>query len=72
MDYKNFIVIDPNIRFGKPYVKNTRISVYDILGWLGKGMSIEDVIDDFPELNKESILACLTFASDRDHKLKTA
>lgn len=67
MDY---IEINPNIRFGKPCIKSTRISVYDVLGWLAAGMSIEEIISDFPQLNKEQILACLAFSADKERKAK--
>ena len=61
MDYKEYIEINPNIRFGKPCIKGTRISVYDVLGWLAAGMSIDEVISDFPQLSRDQILACLAF-----------
>lgn len=72
MDYTAYISINPNIRFGKPCVTGTRISVYDVLSWLASGMSSEEIIDDFPHLNKEQILACLSFAADKERKLKIA
>ena len=59
------IGIDPEIRFGRACLIGTRISVDDMLGWLGNGMSIDDIIEDFPELNKELIRACLRYAADR-------
>lgn len=72
MDYTAYISIDPNIRFGKPCITGTRISVYDVLSWLASGMNFEEIIDDFPHLNKEQILACLSFAADKERKLKIA
>lgn len=72
MNYIEHLCIDPNVRFGKPCVKNTRISVYDILGWLAEGMTHEQIISDFPELNELSIRACLAFAADREHKYNIA
>jgi uncharacterized protein (DUF433 family) len=72
MKYVDYICIDPNIRFGKPCVKNTRISVYDVLGWLADGITQEQIISDFPELNEKAIRACLAFAADREHKYKIA
>ncbi len=72
MDYIDFISIDPNVRFGKPCVKNTRISVYDVLGWLADGMTHDQIISDFPELNEQNIRACLAFAADREHKYRIA
>ena len=61
MDYSNYIEINPNIRFGKPCVKGTRISVYDVLGWLAAGMTVSEIVDDFPELQDIHIRACLAY-----------
>jgi uncharacterized protein (DUF433 family) len=72
MNYIDYISIDPNIRFGKPCVKKTRISVYDVLGWLADGMTIDQIVSDFPDLDENSIRACLAFAADREHKYKIA
>ena len=72
MDYSTYISVNPNIRFGKPCINGTRISVYDVLSWLASGMSFEEIINDFPQLNKEQILACLSFAADKERKLKIA
>ncbi|WP_456313272.1 DUF433 domain-containing protein [Pseudomonas shirazensis] len=60
---QNLISINPNIRFGKPTITGTRICVSDILLWLSKGMSFDEIIEDFPQLKKEQILAALAFAS---------
>lgn len=59
------IGIDPEIRFGRACLVGTRISVDDVLGWLGNGMSNADIIEDFPELNEELIRACLRYAANR-------
>lgn len=72
MNYNNFIEIVPEKRFGRPCIKGTRISVYDILNWLANGMAKKDIIEDFPELNEEQINACLFFAADKEHKLRVA
>lgn len=69
-DYREIISINPNIRFGRPCITSTRISVYDVLGWLASDVSIEDILEDFPHLAREQILACLAFAADRDHNVK--
>ena len=69
VDYKKIITINPGKRGGKPCVRNMRITVYDILSWLGAGMTFEEIIDDFPELTREDILACLQFASDREQNV---
>jgi uncharacterized protein (DUF433 family) len=70
--YSEFITIDPQIRFGKPCIRGLRISVYDILGWLASGMSTNEILEDFPELTEEDIKATLSYAADREHKIKIA
>ncbi|WP_289662391.1 DUF433 domain-containing protein [Flavobacterium panacagri] len=62
-NWQNLISIDSDIRFGKPIITGTRICVSDILSWLSTGMSFEQIIEDFPELNKEHILAALIFSA---------
>jgi len=71
MNYQDFIEITPGKRSGKPCVKNTRITVYDVLGWLANGMSREEIVEDFPELTREQIHACLAYAAEREHHLIT-
>ena len=68
MDYRKIITIEEGKRSGKPCIRGLRISVYDVLEYLASGMSIEDLLKDFPELQKEDILACLSFAADRERK----
>ena len=70
MNYQEFIEINSDKRFGKPCIKGTRISVYDVLNWLSNGMSKEDIINDFQELTEEMIHACLAYAADKEHKLR--
>ncbi|MBD2753418.1 DUF433 domain-containing protein [Spirosoma validum] len=65
--YSNIITIEPGKRGGKPCIRGMRITVGDILGWLGGGMTIEEIIEDFPELTREDIQAALFFAADRDN-----
>ena len=72
VDYKNIIIRNPNKRFGKPCIRNTRITVFDVLGWLAAGMDFNDIINDFPELTADDIKACLANAADREHKLQHA
>lgn len=72
IEYKSIINRNPNKRFGKPCVRNTRITVFDVLGWLASGMTYEDITYDFPELTIEDIKACLAYAADREHKLQHA
>lgn len=63
-----YIVIDPNIRFGKPCITGTRIAVQDILQWLASGMSHEEILTDFPSLQAAHIYATLAFAADRERQ----
>jgi uncharacterized protein (DUF433 family) len=69
-NFNDIIRINPEKRFGKPCVRNTRITVYDVLGWLSAGMSYDEIIADFPELTRQDILACLAFAAQRERTLQ--
>ena len=69
MDCKSRITVEASKRGGKPCVRNMRITVYDVLSMLASGMSNEDILTDYPELELEDILACLAFAADREHKI---
>jgi len=71
MNYQNIITIEPGKRGGRPCIRRMRISVADVLGWLASGMSHQEIIDDFPELTEEDILACLEYAADRERRLVT-
>jgi uncharacterized protein (DUF433 family) len=71
VNYHDIITRDPSKRFGKPCVRETRISVYDVLNWLANGMTFETILEDFPELNNNDILACLAYAADREHKIES-
>lgn len=68
MNLQQYIEINSEKRFGKPIVKGTRISVADILNWLANGLTREEIILDFPELNNEQINACLFFAASKDSR----
>ena len=72
MKYLDKIEIDPNMRFGRPCIKGTRITVYDVLSWLASDMTTQQIVNDYPELKNEDIMACLAFAADREHKLRVA
>ncbi|MGI8599200.1 MAG: DUF433 domain-containing protein [Chitinophagaceae bacterium] len=69
-DYSQYISINPEIRFGKPCIKGTRISIADILGWLAAGMSHQEILEDYPSLKEEHIIAALAFAADREAMVK--
>jgi uncharacterized protein (DUF433 family) len=64
MDKDQYISINQNVRFGKPIIIGTRIAVEDILNWLENGMTIQDILNDFPELNIEQINACIRFGDN--------
>ena len=72
MNYQNFISINPEIRFGRPCVRNSRISVFDVLSYLASGMTEEEILSDYPELTAEDIKACLAYAADRERKIRIA
>ncbi|HAH25611.1 MAG TPA: hypothetical protein DCL77_17945 [Prolixibacteraceae bacterium] len=69
MDYRNIITIEAGKRGGKPCIRGMRITVYDILSKLASGMSNEEIIEDFPELQINDILAALSFAVDRERSI---
>jgi uncharacterized protein (DUF433 family) len=66
--YQHIITIEPNKRGGKPCIRGMRITVYDVLSYLAAGMSPKEILDDFPYLTEEDILACLSYAADREHQ----
>lgn len=66
IDYKDIITIEGGKRGGKPCIRGLRITVYDVLSYLAAGMTIEEIIDDFPELTRDDIVACLSYAADRE------
>jgi len=68
-NYQNCITIEPGKRSGKPCIRWMRITVYDVLEYLASGMSEEEILGDFPELEKDDIRACLTFAAERERRL---
>jgi uncharacterized protein (DUF433 family) len=72
MNYALYISIDPNVRFGKPCVKGSRISVYDVLAWLASGMTVDQILSDYPELKEIEIRACLAYAADKEHRIRIA
>ena len=68
MDLLERIAIDPHVRFGKPCVRGTRISVGDVLGYLAGGMSEDEILRDFPQLTRQDIRACLAYAAERERR----
>lgn len=69
MDCHDIITIEPGKRGGKATIRGMRITVQDVLEYLAGGMSEDEILSDFPELDREDIRACLAFAADRERKL---
>lgn len=64
------ISIDPNVRFGKPCVRGTRLTVGDVLDYLATGASEESLLREFPQLTHEDVLACFAFAAARERRIR--
>lgn len=71
MDLLKRITVEPGKRFGKPCIRGLRIAVRDVLEMLGSGMTQEQVLADFPELEPDDIRACLLFAAEREKRIAT-
>jgi len=69
MQYKDIITIEPGKRGGKPCIRGMRMTVYDVLEYLASGMTQQEILKDFPYLTKEDILACLSFAAQRERSM---
>lgn len=69
MNYRDRIVLEPEVRFGKPTVRGTRISVGDVLSYLAGGMSEDQILVDFRQLERDDIRACLAYAAERERRL---
>ena len=69
VDYRHIITIESGKRSGKPCVRGMRITVSDVLDYLASGMSIPEILNDFPDLTEDDIHACLAFAANRERRL---
>jgi len=69
-EFLSYISIDQDIRSGKPCIKGTRITVGDILQWLASGMSVTEILEDFPLLKEEHVRSALAFAANREMYMK--
>ena len=70
MDHTDRITIEPDKRSGQPCIRGLRMTVQDVLEYLASGMSAEEILEDFPDLEAEDIRACLAFAADRERRLR--
>lgn len=69
MDYQDRITVEAGKRSGKPCVRGLRITVSDVLEYLASGMTEDEILEEFPQLERDDIKACLAFAADRERKL---
>ena len=69
MDYQHRITVESGKRSGKPCVRGLRITVSDVLEYMASGMTEDEILGEFPELERDDIKACLAFAADRERKL---
>jgi uncharacterized protein (DUF433 family) len=70
--WRTRITVEPGKRGGRPCIRGLRITVYDVLSYLAAGMSTAEILDDFPYLTQEDILACLAFAAERERSMLVA
>ena len=70
MDYNYLITIEPDKRSGQPCIRGLRMTVQDVLEYLAAGMSVDEILADFPDLTAEDIRACLAFAADQERRLR--
>ncbi|MEP7211802.1 MAG: DUF433 domain-containing protein [Acidobacteriota bacterium] len=69
MDYRDYITVEPNKRGGKPCVRGLRITVYEVLEYLASEMTEAEILEDFPDLTREDLKACIAYAADRERRL---
>ena len=69
MSYEGVITIEPGKRGGQPCIRGMRITVYDVLSYLAAGMTEADLLHDLPYLTHEDVLACLSYAAEREHRM---
>lgn len=72
MGWEDRITVNPAVRGGKPCIKGTRITVYDVLEYLAGGMSEGEILADFPDLTRQDIRAALAFAAARERRLSNS
>jgi len=71
MGWEDRIAVDPAVRSGKPCIKGTRITVYDVLEYMAGGMAEGEILADFPDLSADDLRACLAFAAARERRLSS-
>jgi uncharacterized protein (DUF433 family) len=68
MAFHERLTIEPGKRGGKPCIRGLRITVYDVLSYLAAGMTVDEILADFPDLTREDVLACLAYAAERERQ----
>ena len=71
-DLRERITIEPGKRGGAPCIRGTRMTVYDVLSYLAGGMTVQEILADFPYLTEADIRACLAYAADRERQTAVA
>lgn len=66
IDYSKYITLEDGKRSGQPCIRGMRITVYDVLSYLAAGDSAETILENFPMLTREDVLACLAYAADAE------
>lgn len=72
MQYRDHLTRDPAIRSGKVIIRGTRIAVIDILGYMAGGDSVETILEEFPQLTRDDVLACIAYAADKESSVEVA
>ena len=70
--WRSRITIEAGKRGGRPCIRGMRITVYDVLSYLAAGMTVAEVLDDFPYLTPEDIQACFAYAAERERSMLVA
>ncbi|MFH1235610.1 MAG: DUF433 domain-containing protein [Parcubacteria group bacterium] len=63
-NWQNFVTIDPEIHHGEPCIKGTRVPVALLVGSIADGMTIEEVVNEYPQITREAVQAALAYAAD--------
>lgn len=66
VDHRDIITIDPERRFGKPCIRDMRITVFDVFRYLAAGMTQEEILAEWPDLTEEDLLACYSYVADEE------
>ena len=72
MNYRDIITVEPDTRGGKPCVRGLRITVYEVLEYLASEMTEAEILEDFPDLTRADLKACIAYAADRERRFTTA